>query len=89
MTEAKVIDDGGDTLLVYDVGGGLILPRIPPTAKDAKTIFENLQNYTFREDDIMLCTFPKTGRWFDYIMQFSFYPLVTIFLFLFRFFQII
>lgn len=62
MTEVKLIDDGGDILTAVEVGNGVILPNIPPTPEDAKRIFDNLQNYEFREDDIMLCTFPKTGR---------------------------
>lgn len=48
--------------MAVDVGGGVILPSVSPTAKEAKRIFDNEQNYEFRENDVMLCTYPKSGK---------------------------
>lgn len=36
-----------------------------PFASKIKQVNDNLPNFKFREDDIMLCTYPKTGTCFD------------------------
>lgn len=36
-----------------------------PFASKIKQVNDNLPNFKFREDDIMLCTYPKTGTFFD------------------------
>lgn len=62
MTAVQHIDDGGDALMAVDVGGGVILPSVSPTAKEAKRIFDNEQKYEFSQNDVMLCTYPKSGK---------------------------
>ena len=61
MSTIFVPDDGGDTIAMTDVGDY----KTPPfPAKDASTIkklFDDMPNVKMREDDIMLCSFPKTG----------------------------
>ena len=61
MTEILVKDDGGDTVRMVDMGG-YISPKFPE--KDVltlKKIFDDMPTFSMRDDDIMLCSFPKTG----------------------------
>lgn len=61
MTDVRIQDDGGDGMNVVDVNG-FIVPRFTPNAEKVKQVMDSLPNYEFRDDDIMLCTFPKAGR---------------------------
>jgi len=61
MSEVTIQDDGGDTLHAIDVGG-FIHPSFSKDPAHVKRIFESVPNFKCREDDVMLCTFPKTGK---------------------------
>ena len=61
MTEALVADAGGATSKMIDVGG-FIHPSFMKTPAEIKKVFESVPKFKFREDDLMLCTFAKTGN---------------------------
>ena len=60
MTEVKVCDAGGATVTMIDTGS-IMLPSFFKQGHEIKQIFENVPTFNFREDDVMLCTFGKTG----------------------------
>ncbi|XP_053376363.1 sulfotransferase 1C4-like [Mercenaria mercenaria] len=70
MTEIKVPDAGGATMNMVDVGG-FIQPIFLKPGTEIKDIFDNVPNYKFRDNDLMLCTFAKTGtNWlFEILMM--------------------
>ena len=45
--------------LVFD---GMALPSFPPLLKDARKRFEDIKNLAFRKDDVILVTYPKSGK---------------------------
>ena len=63
MTEVRIPDDGGNTIRMADVGG-FITPIFFRSAPEIKDIYDKLPEYKFRNDDLMLCTFAKTGKWY-------------------------
>jgi hypothetical protein len=60
MAKVKIPDAGGATLTMVDVGD-FITPIFFKSAQEIKDIFDNVPNFKFRNDDLMLCTFSKTG----------------------------
>ncbi|XP_052799236.1 sulfotransferase 1A1-like [Mya arenaria] len=50
-----------ETVTLVDYGNGILGPTFIKPAPLMKEIFDSLPSYSFREDDVMLCTFPKTG----------------------------
>lgn len=62
MTEVFEPDDAGVTIKVLHIGD----LQLPPFRLDPRTleIFENLADLEIKDDDVMLCTYPKTGRLF-------------------------
>ena len=61
MTEVYIPDAGGATIKMVDVGG-FIQPIFFKTPSETQKVFESVPKYKFREDDLMLCTFAKTGK---------------------------
>lgn len=61
MTEVTLLDDGGNTFGAYHVGG-YTLPKFGKTVAEAKEVFDNVPTVPVREDDCLLCTYPKTGE---------------------------
>ena len=45
--------------LVFD---GMALPSFPSFLKDARKRFEDIKNLTCRKDDVILVTYPKSGK---------------------------
>ncbi|XP_060551716.1 sulfotransferase 1C4-like [Ruditapes philippinarum] len=70
MTEVKVPDAGGATVTMMDIGG-FAVPSFFKQAHEIKKIVDDVRNYTFRDEDLMLCTFGKTGtNWaFEILMM--------------------
>ncbi|KAL4224038.1 Sulfotransferase [Mactra antiquata] len=69
MSLVKIQDAGGATLNARDVGG-FIQPHFPMSETELKDLFKNMPNYKFRDDDVMLLTFPKTGtNWLYEILK--------------------
>lgn len=60
MTEIFVEDDGGSTVKTYDVGGYRV-PKFGKRIAEIKDIFDNVPNIAVRDDDYVLCSYPKTG----------------------------
>jgi hypothetical protein len=60
MTEVKVPDAGGATVTMVDIGG-FAVGSFFKQAHEIKQIVDDTRNFTFRDEDIMLCTFGKTG----------------------------
>lgn len=60
MSEILVADEGGDTMHMVKVDN-FITPRFPNEEATEYEMLKQAPQFTFREDDIMLCTFPKTG----------------------------
>ncbi|XP_060574601.1 sulfotransferase 1B1-like [Ruditapes philippinarum] len=60
MAKVKIPDAGGAALTMVDVGD-FITPIFFKSAQEIKDIFDNVPNFKFRNDDLMLCTFSKTG----------------------------
>ncbi|KAL4224158.1 Sulfotransferase [Mactra antiquata] len=60
MSRIKIPDAGGATMIGADVGE-FIQPCFPMSETELKDLFKNMPNYKFRDDDVMLLTFPKTG----------------------------
>lgn len=61
MAALYVPDAGGETIRMLDVGNA-ILPVFFKSGKEIQDIFNKIPAYKFRNDDIMLCTFSKTGN---------------------------
>lgn len=61
MTEIFVEGDGGNTVKTYDVGGYRV-PKFGKGITEIKDIFDNVPNIPVRDDDYVLCSYPKTGR---------------------------
>lgn len=59
MSLVIVPDDGGDPLTFHDVGG-IVTPAFG-CPKQAEEVFKRLPEFPVREDDLMLCTYIKTG----------------------------
>lgn len=58
MTEAFIKDDGGESMKVRVIDG-YSLPCFPvPNAEDE---FLSMPNWEVRDDDVMVCAFPKSG----------------------------
>ncbi|XP_053376566.1 uncharacterized protein LOC123535334 [Mercenaria mercenaria] len=70
MSLIQIADLGGATINAVDAGA-FITPYVMKPATETKRIFENVPNFMFRKDDVMLCTYPKTGtNWlFEIIMM--------------------
>ncbi|XP_045171746.1 sulfotransferase 1B1-like [Mercenaria mercenaria] len=70
MTAIQVKDIGGATIDFTDVGGFIASKFLKPP-NETKQLFDNAPNFTFRDNDLMLCTYPKTGtNWmFDILMM--------------------
>ncbi|XP_045172035.2 sulfotransferase 1E1-like [Mercenaria mercenaria] len=61
MTEVILTDADGNTLRSGIDVGGIVTPDASMDPMRNKRIFDELQTFKFRDDDIMLCTFPKCG----------------------------
>ncbi|KAH3883800.1 hypothetical protein DPMN_007768 [Dreissena polymorpha] len=70
MSLIRIPDEGGDTMVALDTGD-IIGPMFAKSAEQMKDVFDNIPNFSCRDDDVMLCTFPKTGtNWvFEVIMM--------------------
>lgn len=64
MTEIVEKDAAGVEIKVFRVND---LPRAPfgPLSR-IKQVMDSLSDFKFREDDILLCTYPKTGTGLKY-----------------------
>ena len=61
MTDARTPDDAGDSIFSFDVGG-YIQAHYLKSGPEIQTVFDNVKNVELRPDDVMLCTYPKTGK---------------------------
>jgi hypothetical protein len=61
MAEVRIPDAGGATMRMVDVGD-FIVPIFLKTGPEISDIFHKVPNFKFRDDDLMLCTFAKTGK---------------------------
>ena len=76
MSLVKVaVGSSEETVTLVDYGNGILGPPFIKPAPLMKKIFDVLPNYSFREDDVMLCTFPKTGLSF-YIVYIYIYIII-------------
>ncbi|XP_045172039.2 sulfotransferase 1B1-like [Mercenaria mercenaria] len=70
MAVVKIPDLGGATIDGIDVGG-FISAKFLKSPAETKQLFDNASDFKFRDDDIMLCAYPKTGTHliFDILMS--------------------
>lgn len=62
MTSVIIEDKGGAKMKVgVDVGDGFITPDPKGAPEEVKQVFDMLPEFKFRPDDILLCTYQKTG----------------------------
>ena len=54
-------DAAGNTMELVDVGE-CTLSTFWKTPEEVKEIFENIANFRCGRDDIMICSYPKTGE---------------------------
>ena len=61
MALVEIADNGGATIKLTDLGN-YILPALQGRpAEEQQAIFLNIPKFSCLEDDIMICTYPKTG----------------------------
>ena len=70
MSRVSVADDGGDTMKAIDVGNMLAPGFSSP--EEYLELYNNIPNLEIRDDDIMLCTYVKTGLYFCFIFSFKY-----------------
>lgn len=61
MTSVIVEDRGGVKLNAGIDVGGFVIPVLMASLEETEEIFHKLKDLEFRDDDIMLCTYQKTG----------------------------
>ena len=61
MTEVEITDAGGEKLSMLDFGG-FKMSYYGQKAEKIRDVYENLPNFEFREDDIFLTSYPKSGN---------------------------
>lgn len=61
MTEIAIQDMGGTSLHTMEVNG-FTHPPFFKSGDEIRNIFDNMPNLQFRDNDILLLTFQKTGR---------------------------
>ncbi|WAR02515.1 ST1B1-like protein [Mya arenaria] len=71
MSRVQEKDDGGETLELVDMGGIRTPAFGEKTDDELKKIFDAIPEFKHRDDDVMLCTFAKTGtNWmFEVLMM--------------------
>ncbi|XP_060586558.1 sulfotransferase 1B1-like [Ruditapes philippinarum] len=60
MTSVKITDLGNASICATDVGG-FVIPEFMKTPEETKEIFDKVPEFKFKDGDLMLCTYPKTG----------------------------
>ncbi|XP_060586560.1 sulfotransferase 1B1-like isoform X1 [Ruditapes philippinarum] len=60
MTSVLINDLGNASMRGIDVGG-FVTPDFMKPPEETKQIFEKVPEYKFKDGDLMLCTYPKTG----------------------------
>ncbi|XP_060570395.1 amine sulfotransferase-like [Ruditapes philippinarum] len=65
MTEVKVKDEGGDTLTMIDFGDfrSSLFGR---TIEYIRDVNKHLNDFQFKDDDVLLCSYPKAGCTWTY-----------------------
>ena len=78
MSRVQLKDDGGETLEFLDMGT-IVTPKLAPmkTDEEVAEIFAELPDFICRDDDVMLCTFAKTGTFFSIDNNITGYLLVV------------
>ncbi|KAL4224309.1 Sulfotransferase [Mactra antiquata] len=67
MAFTKIPDLGGATMTMIDVDDPTFIhPRFHNDGPATKEIFQKVPDFQFRDDDVMLCTFAKTGTHWMY-----------------------
>lgn len=61
MTHVRIPDLGGATMLAADVGG-LIQPHFMKSEPELRKIFDEMPNFPFRKDDVVVFSYPKAGK---------------------------
>ena len=61
MASIEVSDRGGDVFKCVDLENGYRVPLFMNTAEDIIDIWRKLPDFQCRDDDVMLCSYPKTG----------------------------
>ena len=68
MTEVEITDAGGEKLSMLDFGG-FKMSYYGQKAETIRDVYENLPNFEFREDDIFLTSYPKSGNFsYHYVL---------------------
>lgn len=62
MTELVLTDDGGDPCYSRCFIDGVRHPTFGKSPTEIKDIFYNIPNFPVREDDYVICAFPKSGE---------------------------
>jgi len=62
MAEIVIPIGADDSMTLIDFGDGVIGPGIKESAECA-TILHQLPDFTFRDNDVMLCTYSKCGKY--------------------------
>lgn len=79
MAEIRPADDGGNTCSGCCDAGGYRHPLFDKTPSQIKEIFENMPNFPLRDNDYLLCSFPKTGNAFVLVFFFFFFQINPVF----------
>ena len=61
MSLIQESDGAGKTMDLVDLGD-YRLPTFRRTPEVIKEIFQNIPSFSCRDDDIMICSYPKTGK---------------------------
>lgn len=77
--EHFVYDDAGEAIRLIDMGDNFKL-SVYGTAESTKEVFDNVPGFELRPDDVMLCTYPKTGRLFSQVANIAVFNVKMFFL---------
>ena len=63
MTSRTLTDASGKTIRFVDIGGFLVpVGTVATSPKQTKAFFDAVPDFRFRDDDVMLLSYQKTGE---------------------------